>query len=128
RRNHAPTAQPGCARPRQEENVPSKVRVALYSPDTMGIGHMRRNLLIAQALAGGPSPAVILLIAGAHEINAFGVPEGADCLSLPALRKGGNGHYRARHLDLPLGELIAVRARSIAAALEAFAPDVLVLD
>jgi predicted glycosyltransferase len=94
----------------------------------MGIGHMRRNLLIAGALAGGRSPAVILLIAGAREINAFGVPAGVDCLSLPALQKQGNGQYQARHLDLSLNELIALRARSIAAALEAFAPDVLIVD
>jgi predicted glycosyltransferase len=94
----------------------------------MGIGHMRRNLLVAGALAAGRSPAVILLIAGAREINMFGVPAGVDFLSLPALHKHCNGHYQPRHLDLPLSELIALRARSIAAALEAFAPDVLIVD
>jgi hypothetical protein len=40
-----------------------------------------------------------MLIAGAREINAFGVPEGADCLSLPALRKVGNGHPLTRRPD-----------------------------
>jgi predicted glycosyltransferase len=94
----------------------------------MGIGHMRRNLLIAEALSAGPSPAVILLIAGAREVTAYGLPVGVDCLSLPAIRKEGNGQYHARHLDLPQEELIAVRARSIAAALEAFTPDVLIVD
>jgi predicted glycosyltransferase len=94
----------------------------------MGIGHMRRNLLIAGALARGPSPAVILLIAGARHINAYGVPPGVDCLSLPALRKEANGRYQSRHLDLPLSELIALRAHLITAALEAFAPDVLIVD
>src|SRR5262245_25874903 len=118
-RGHATTAPPGDARPRAEEIVPSRVRVALYSHDTVGIGHMRRNLLIAGALARGPSSAVILLMAGARQINAYGMPPGGDCLSLPALRKEANGRYQSRHLDLPLGELIAVRARSIAAALEA---------
>src|SRR5262245_57126309 len=103
-------------------------RVALYSHDTMGIGHMRRNLLIAQALAGGPDPAVVLLIAGAREVNAFGVPSGVDCISLPALNKEGKGQYQSRHLDLSLGELIALRAGTIAAALEAFDPDVLIID
>src|SRR5215831_1527870 len=107
---------------------PPKARVALYSHDTMGIGHMRRNLLIAGALARGPSPAVILLIAGARQINAYSVPPGVDCLSLPALRKEANGRYQSRHLDLPLSELIALRAHSITAALEAFAPDVLIVD
>jgi predicted glycosyltransferase len=94
----------------------------------MGIGHMRRNLLIAGALARGPSPAVILLIAGARQINAYGVPPGVDCLSLPALRKEANGLYQSRHLDLPLSDLVALRAHSITAALEAFAPDVLIVD
>jgi predicted glycosyltransferase len=103
-------------------------RVALYSHDTMGIGHMRRNLLISRALAAGHPPPVILLIAGACEVNSFDLPPGVDCLSLPALRKESSGQYRARHLDLPLDELIALRSRSIAAALEAFAPDVFLVD
>jgi predicted glycosyltransferase len=51
-----------------------------------------------------------------------------DCLSLPALCKEGAGQYRARHLDLPLDDLIALRGRPIAAALEAFAPDVFIVD
>jgi predicted glycosyltransferase len=104
------------------------VRVALYSHDTMGVGHMRRNLLIAGALAASHSPAAILLIAGAREVNAFAVPAGVDTLSLPALHKQHDGHYQPRHLDLPLNELIAVRAGTIAAALGAFAPDVLIVD
>jgi predicted glycosyltransferase len=105
-----------------------KPHIALYSHDTMGIGHMRRNLLIAQALAAAPRGAASLLIAGAREANAFSLPAGADFLSLPALQKQGNGLYQSRHLGLPLEDLIALRARSIAAALEAFAPDVFIVD
>jgi predicted glycosyltransferase len=105
-----------------------KWRIALYSHDTMGIGHMRRNLLIAQTLARSGFPTAILLISGAHELNAFGVPPGVDCLTLPCLRKEGNGHYQARRLDISLDELIALRSRTIAAALEAFRPDVFIVD
>jgi predicted glycosyltransferase len=94
----------------------------------MGIGHMRRNLLIAEALARHSSEATILLIAGAREVNAFGVPTGVDCLSLPSLYKQENGQYQARHLDLSLEELIALRSRTIAAALEEFAPHLLIVD
>src|SRR5262249_8698273 len=36
--------------------------------------------------------------------------------------------YQARHLNVSLEELIALRAQTIAAALEAFAPDVLIVD
>jgi len=31
--------------------VSRRCRIVLYSHDTMGLGHMRRNILIAQALA-----------------------------------------------------------------------------
>jgi predicted glycosyltransferase len=103
-------------------------RVALYSHDTMGIGHMRRNLLVARAFSEGPSPPSVLLIAGAREVNAFGVPPGTDCLNLTALHKEGNGRYRARHLDMTLGEILDLRARSIAAALEVYSPDVFIVD
>jgi predicted glycosyltransferase len=94
----------------------------------MGIGHMRRNLLIARALAAGHPPPVVLLIAGAREVSSFDLPPGVDCLSLPALCKEGAGQYGPRHLDLPLDDLIALRGRPIAAALEAFAPDVFIVD
>ena len=40
-------------------------RVALYSHDTMGLGHLRRNLLIARTLTGCPWPVAILMVAGA---------------------------------------------------------------
>jgi predicted glycosyltransferase len=129
--NHQVTVAPPSNRPSWEWPAgvrPRKPRLALYSHDTMGVGHMRRNLLIAAALARRPSPAVILLIAGAREVNAFDVPPGVDCLSLPGLRKEENGQYQARHLDLSLDELIDLRGRLIAAALEAFAPDVFIVD
>jgi predicted glycosyltransferase len=105
-----------------------KWRVALYSHDTMGIGHMRRSLLIAHALAGSSLSPSILLIAGAREAGAFPLPPGVDCLTVPSLAKECDGRYHSRDLDLSLQKLIELRARTIGAALEAFDPDVLVVD
>jgi predicted glycosyltransferase len=110
------------------ESVGRRWRVALYSHDTMGLGHMRRNLLIAQTLARPPLCAGVLLIAGAREASTFVMPPGVDCLTLPALRKVGNGHYQSRSLGVGIGEIIALRAGTIRAALEAFEPDVLIAD
>ncbi len=73
------------------EPPPRKLRVALYSHDTMGLGHMRRNLLIAQTLMNCPSPPVILMIAGAREAGALPLPAGVDCLTLPSLGKDIEG-------------------------------------
>jgi predicted glycosyltransferase len=102
--------------------------VVLYSHDTMGIGHMRRNLLIAQTLAAPPVSATVLLIAGACEASAFVMPPDVDCLTVPSLTKSGTGQYRARALSLSLREVIALRAQTIASAVSAFAPDVFIAD
>jgi len=103
-------------------------RVALYSHDTMGLGHMRRNLLLAQALKRSPLQAVVLMIAGAREASLLTSAAGVDCVALPSLRKDGDGHYHPRHLEIPLQELLALRAQTARAALEAFDPDVLIVD
>src|SRR5687768_8595786 len=52
-------------------NPPSSCqRIALYSHETMGLGHLRRNLLIAETLSRAPSQPTILLITGAREASA----------------------------------------------------------
>ena len=103
-------------------------RIALYSHDAMGLGHMRRNLLIAQALAGTGLRANVLVIAGAGEATAFGLPDGVDCLTLPALRKDGQGGYHPRNLNLSLDKLVELRSRTICTALEAFQPELFIVD
>lgn len=109
--------------------VPSrKLRIALYSHDTMGIGHMRRNALIAGAIAGSPLSAAILLVCGAREACTFPLPLGTDCLTLPSYYKDADGYYRSRTLDVSVEQLVAVRAQTIAAALGSFEPDVVIVD
>src|SRR5262249_36324627 len=103
-------------------------RVMLYSHDTMGIGHVRRNLLIAQALTGPPVSATVMLIAGAREAGAFSLPPAVDCLTLPSLHKTESGQYRTRTLNLALQDLIAMRAKIISAAVESFEPDLFIAD
>ncbi len=103
-------------------------RIVLYSHDTMGLGHARRNLTIARALAGPGLRANVLLVTGANLVAGLSLPPGVDCLTLPAIHKDIDGGYRSRNLDLPLGELTALRSGSIRGALEAFDPDVLIVD
>jgi predicted glycosyltransferase len=103
-------------------------RIALYSHDTMGIGHMRRNLSLAQAFAAMPDRPSIVMLCGAREANVFDLPPGVDLVTLPAYQKCSAGHYSARSLEMPLSELVALRARTLAAALECFSPEVLIVD
>lgn len=103
-------------------------RVAFYSHDTMGLGHMRRNLLLAETLARNGAGTDVLVIAGSREAAIFGARRGIDCVTLPALQKRSAGAYAARHLDVPLGDVVALRSRTIAAAIDAFNPDLFVVD
>ncbi len=101
-------------------------RIALYSHDAQGLGHLRRNLAIAEAVSRTPGRAVLLLT-GAREAGVFPMPPGTDCLSLPALHKA-EGRYAPRSLGLGLEEVIELRSDMIRAALTRFAPDLLIVD
>ncbi len=103
-------------------------RIALYSHDTMGLGHIRRNQLIAKVLAAPPLNASVLLITGIREGGAFAVPSGIDSMSLPAYHKGADGTYSARSLDMSAEQLRLLRADLIDMALMRFEPDLFIAD
>jgi predicted glycosyltransferase len=102
-------------------------RIALYSHDALGLGHLRRNLAIAGALAGMGRHHATLLVTGAREAGVFPMPPGTDCLALPALTKSG-GDYRPRSIGMELDHLVELRTNAITSALTAFDPDVLIVD
>ena len=104
------------------------LRIALYSHDTMGLGHMRRNMLLAEELASSPHHPSVLLISGSREVRRFEVARGIDVVSLPALYKDSSATYHARSLGVSLTDLIAVRSATILGALRAFEPDVFIVD
>lgn len=104
------------------------VRVAFYSHDTLGLGHIRRNLLIAQSLAQTPICATTLMISGLSLAALLPLAPGVDCVTLPAIQKTDDGEYRPRRWNVALRHLIEIRARIIRGALGAFRPDVLIVD
>lgn len=104
------------------------LRVALYSHDTMGLGHIRRNQLIAMALAAPPLCATVLLITGVREGGAFPVPDGIDSMILPAYRKDADGAYASRSLAIGIEQLVSFRADVIDLALKRFQPDLFIAD
>ncbi|MEL4897167.1 glycosyltransferase family protein [Crocosphaera sp. Alani8] len=105
-----------------------KLRIALYSHDTMGLGHKRRNLLIAQSLANSSLNADILVISGMSDMTKVGTHPNIEYLTLPALYKTGEGQYQARRLQMSLDDIIKLRSQVIRTTIKNFQPDVFIVD
>lgn len=108
------------------------VKVVLYSHDSQGLGHLRRNLAIAHHLAASLPPITGknvsgLLISGLAPTLRFPLPEGFDWVTIPGVSKDKNG-YKARSLSAATGSLIHLRSQLIEAALLGFSPDLVIID
>ena len=103
-------------------------RIALYSHDTAGLGHTRRNILIAAALVAAHPETDVLLLTGAPEAAVLPLPPSTDVVTLPTVQKHTDGHYSPRRLSCSLEELLLMRSATIDAALASFDPDLLVVD
>lgn len=103
-------------------------RIALYSHDTVGMGHTRRNLRIAETLSRRFPLASILLVAGARESARFDLPPRVDMLTLPSLQKTATGGYGPRRLASSSERIRSLRSSTIRAAIAAFEPDLFVVD
>ncbi|TWU06194.1 glycosyltransferase family protein [Stieleria varia] len=106
----------------------SEPRIALYSHDTMGLGHLRRNILIASILAESPINANVLVVSGAREACHFAMMAGVDCVTLPSLCKDVSGDYTGKHLRWTFRETTSLRSKILASTLNAFSPDVFIVD
>jgi predicted glycosyltransferase len=103
-------------------------RFLLYSHDGLGLGHVRRNLVIAAAIVERSPGASVLLATSAEHADSLGIPDRVDLLRLPAVRKVDNGRYAPRRLPISGSDLSAVRAGVLDAAVESYRPSVLLVD
>lgn len=108
------------------------LRIVLYSHDSLGLGHVRRNLALAHTLTTH-LPALIgrevtgVLISGTAVAPGFAVPAGWDWVLLPGVDKGPAG-YKPRNLALTMTELVSLRAAVLSGVLAGFRPDLIVVD
>jgi predicted glycosyltransferase len=103
-------------------------RLLIYSHDTYGLGHLRRNLLIAGRVAARSENTSVLLVTGSPRARAFSLPDGCDTLKMPSVIKQPEGGYRSRTLRMSLDDVRLVRSRLVVAAAETFQPDVILVD
>lgn len=106
--------------------------VLMYSHDSVGLGHARRNRAIAFALARElpwrtDEPVGGLLVAGNSYAARDPLPKGWDWLILPGMTHGSHGHV-PRHLDAPGEAVSQLRSLAIEAAVGTLNPDLFIVD
>lgn len=107
-------------------------RIALWSHDSVGLGHVRRNLALAHAFTRMLPDRVGqhvtgVLITGQATATAFPAPPGWDWVVVPSVAVDEAG-YRSRHLSTDIQRVTAMRSGAVAGVLRAFAPDLFVVD
>jgi predicted glycosyltransferase len=89
---------------------------------------VRRNLVLAAAVVEADPDAAVLVATSADEVGEMTLPPAVDVVKLPGLRKLANGRYTSRRLGVDPGQVRALRAALLTAAVESFRPSVLVAD
>jgi len=108
---------------------PRKLRIALFTHDTFGLGHVKRSLNIIRALAKKDPNAAILLITGCPALHALkDLPANADFVKIPTIVKTGSSDSQPSHLPLSVRQTTSLRSHIIKETVLAFSPNVFVVD
>ncbi len=104
------------------------LRVAFYSHNGYGLGHVTRNLKLARGLLTQRPSADVLIITGAASLNELPLPSNVDYLKLPSVRKQATGRWRPQTLDIEMERLMELRRNTILEAVRAYRPHLFVAD
>lgn len=103
-------------------------RVMVYCHDSVGVGHLRRSMVICEHVKKSFPAASFLLTTGTPYVPLFNLSEGVDYLKLPALTKGEDGKYRSKFLGLRTRQLLDFRRALLLASVQSFRPSVVLVD
>lgn len=99
----------------------------LYSHDTYGLGHLRRNTALAHALLRRAPEARVVLISGSPVAHRWPLPAGVEIIQLPPVVKVAAESYCPIDSRSMAG-LLAERAGIIASALLQLRPQAFLVD
>ena len=86
------------------------MRVLLYSHDSVGLGHLRRNLAIARQINATFPKASILIVTGSPCASQFPLPDNTDMIKIPSISKDEHGNYVPLDRSMSLDETVAFRS------------------
>jgi predicted glycosyltransferase len=100
-------------------------RYLFASHDGFGLGHVRRNTLVARAILAREPDAEIVVVTGLPMRPAW-LGEGVRVVSVPPLLKDSAGSYR--NPGMSLQQALAARSAAFTDAVESVRPHVVVVD
>jgi len=102
--------------------------IAMYSPESVGLGHLRRNTLIGRQLMEEAGDANVLLFANSPVAPFFKLPDRMDHVKLPSVRKISAGNWEPARLRMDKQRLKTLRADLLRSVLLNYRPDLLLVD
>src|SRR5574342_574558 len=109
-------------------NEPEGLRIAIYSQDGFGLGHMQRTCSIAWEIYRLHAEASILTFSDSQLGQFFPISPHHDYIKLPSIAKDSPGNWKATHLSMSFPEILQLRKQLISHVLLNYAPDILLVD
>ena len=103
-------------------------RMLFYSHDTFGLGHLQRSSNLIRTLLREYPDMSALLVTGSPVVHRYALPEGADYVKLPAVRKVASEQYESRSLRLPSAGIQSLRQNLLLRTIRDYDPQVLLVD
>lgn len=103
-------------------------RILLYSHDTYGLGHLRRNLAIAERLLKNRPGLQVVLMSGSTVAGRFRLPQGVTLVPIPPVVKVGAEQYKPRDSRFDIDLVRRARSAIMVDAAARLRPDVLLVD
>src|SRR5256714_3692441 len=113
---------------RGDAAVRNTLRIAIYSQDSLGLGHLRRTTLIGRRLLDAAPDSAVLLFADSPVAPFFELPDGMDCVKLPSILKVDSGKWRPTSLPIPTADLQHLRSGLLYHTLMDYQPDLVLVD
>src|ERR671932_1787055 len=95
---------------RGDAAVRNALRIALYSQDSLGLGHLRRTTHIGRRLLEAAPDSAVILFADSPVAPFFELPVGMDWVKLPSLLKVDAGQWRPTSLAISTADLHHLRS------------------
>ncbi len=104
------------------------LRLLLYSHDSVGLGHLRRNLAIANEIAATFPRSSTLLVTGSPCATQFQLPANTDLIKMPSISKNEQGQYITRNFSGSMESTLKFRSDMILEAFRSFKPSLVIMD